>query len=204
MGRDLPGSEDAGIFLFIEQPDFAYSNAVIIEIELFGGIDGMSDLDPLTDVGGGDFVEGAFEADGGVVIDDPFVAQEKDFIQFLSGEPSDQDVAHGGLITVDGSFLDAGVEFMVIIVLEPEGEGLVEFIESHCLLQTREEPFPGRPEEAFHLSAGGAVIGFGMDQGDTGLGAASGQQIRGEGRRIIAVKTLTKAVGQEGLLEDDG
>jgi len=80
MGRDLLGSEGAGIFLFIEQPNFAYSNAVVIEIELFGGIDGMADFDPLTDVGGGDFVKGPFEADGGIVIDHPFVADEKDFI----------------------------------------------------------------------------------------------------------------------------
>lgn len=80
MSRDLLGSEGAGIFLFIEQLDFAYPNAVVIQVELFGDIDGVTDLDALTDIGGGDLVERTFETDGGIVIDDPFVADEKDFI----------------------------------------------------------------------------------------------------------------------------
>jgi len=112
-------------------------------------------------------------------------------------------VAHGGLITVDGSFLDAGVEFVMVILVEPEGEGFVELIKGQGLRENREESFPGRPEEAFHLSTGGAIIGFGMDQGDAGLGTATGQEVRGKRRRVIAIKTLTKAVGQEGLLEND-
>jgi hypothetical protein len=83
MGRDLLGSEGTGILLFIEQLDSTHPNAVIIEVELFGGIDGVADLDTLTDVGGGDLVERPFKADGGVVIDHPLVADEEDFIQLL-------------------------------------------------------------------------------------------------------------------------
>jgi hypothetical protein len=80
VSGDLLGPEGAGIFLFVQQLDSAYANAIIVEVELFGDIDGVTDLDPLTDIGGGDLVERTFEADGGVVIDDPFVADEKDFI----------------------------------------------------------------------------------------------------------------------------
>jgi hypothetical protein len=80
MGRDLLRPEGAGILLFIEQPDLAYPKTVVIEVDLLGGIDRVTDLDTLTDIGGGDFVERTFEADGGIMIDDPFVADEKDFI----------------------------------------------------------------------------------------------------------------------------
>ena len=124
MGRDLLGPEGAGIFLFVEQLDPAHPNAVVIEVELFGVIDGVADLDALTDIGGGDLIESALEADGGIVIDDPFVADEEDLIELGPGEPSDQHPAHGGVIAVDGSFLDAGVEFMVVVVLEPESRRL--------------------------------------------------------------------------------
>jgi hypothetical protein len=80
MGRDLLRPEGAGILLFIEQPDLAHPNAVVIEVELFRVIDGMTDLDTLTDIGGGDLVERTFEADGGIVIDDPFMTDKKDFV----------------------------------------------------------------------------------------------------------------------------
>ena len=80
MGQDLLRSEGAGILLFIEQPDLTHPNTVVIEVELLRVIDRVSDFDTLTDIGGGDFIERTFKADGGVVIDDPFVANEKDFI----------------------------------------------------------------------------------------------------------------------------
>jgi hypothetical protein len=80
MGRDLLGSKGPGILLFIEQSDLPYTNAVVIEVELFGGIDGVADLDALTDIGGRDLVERTLEANGSIVIDDPFVTDEKDFI----------------------------------------------------------------------------------------------------------------------------
>ena len=137
MGRDLLGPESAGIFLFVEQLDPADPNAVVIAVEFFGLIDGMADLDPLADIGGGDFIESALEANGGVVIDDPFVADEEDLIKLGPGQPSDEHPAHGSVIAIEGSFLDAGVQFMVIIILEPEGEGFIEFIEGQTLLESR-------------------------------------------------------------------
>lgn len=204
MGWDLLGSKGAGIFLFIEKLDSTHPKAVVIEVELLGIIDGVTDFDPLTDIGGGDLVERTFEADGGIVIDDPFVPDEKDLIQLLSGEPSDQAPAYGGVISVDGSLFDPGVKFMVIIVLKPQSEGIVELLQSHPFLENGEEPFSDCSKQTFYLSTGGAVIGFGMDERDAGLGAASSQQIRGERRRVIAVKPFRDSVGQEGLLEDDG
>ena len=175
MGGNLLGSKGAGILLFIEQLDPTHPNAVIIEVELFGDIDGVADLDTLTDVGGGDLVERPFKADGGVVIDHPFVADEEDLIELSPGEPADQHPAYGSVITVDGSFLDAGVEFMVIVVLEPQSEGFVEFLQGETLLESREESFADCSEEPFHLPAGRAIIGFGVDEGDPGLGTASSQ-----------------------------
>jgi hypothetical protein len=84
MGRDLLGPKGAGILLFVKQSDLPYSNTVVIKVELLGVIDGVADLDALTDIGTGDLVERPFEADGGVVIDHPFVANEEDLIQLLS------------------------------------------------------------------------------------------------------------------------
>jgi hypothetical protein len=135
MSRDLLGPERAGIFLFVEQLDPADPNAIVIEVELFGLIDRMADLDPLADIGGGDFIESSLEADGGIVIDHSFVADEEDFVELAPGESSDEHPAHGSVITIDGSILDAGVEFMVIIVVKPESEGFVEFLQSHPFLE---------------------------------------------------------------------
>jgi len=175
MGRDRLGPEGAGIFLLIEQLDAAAPNTVVIEVKLFGLIDRMADLDPLADIGGGNFIESALEADGGVVIDDPFVADEEDLIELGPGESSDEHPAYGSVITINGSFLDAGVKFMVVVVVEPESEGFVQFIETHPLLESREESFSHRAEVPFHLSTGRAVIGFGVNEGDPGLGTASSQ-----------------------------
>jgi hypothetical protein len=202
MSRDLLGPKGAGILLFIEELDLAHPNTVVIEVELLGGIDGVADLDPLTDIGGGDLVESPFEADGGIVIDDPFVADEEDFIELLSGEPSDQDPAHGAVITIDGPLLNPGVEFMVIIFLKPETKGFVQFLQGETLLESREESFADCSEEPFHLPAGRAVIRLGVDERDPGLGTASSQEVRGETRPVIDVQTLTNAVGEESLLED--
>jgi hypothetical protein len=204
MGRDLLRPEGASILLPIKQPDLTNPNTVVIEIELLGGIDRVADLDPLTDIGGGDFIERTFEANGSIVIDDPFVADKKDFIELFSGEPSDQDPTHGGVITVDRSLLNPGVKFMVIIVLKPERKGFVQFLQGKTLLETREEPFTNTAEESLDFPTRGTVIGFGMDQGDPGLGTASRQEVGGEGRRVITIKTLANAVGQEGFLENDG
>ncbi len=175
MGQGLLGPKGAGIFLFIEQLDPAHPNAIVVEIELFGGIDGVADLDTLADIGGGDLIESALEANGGIVIDYPFVADEEDLVEFGPGQPSDEHPAHGSVIAIDGSILDAGVEFMVIIVLEPERKGLVELLQGKALLKSREESFADCSEEPFHLPAGRAIIGFGVDEGDPGLGTASSQ-----------------------------
>jgi hypothetical protein len=80
MRRGLLGPKGASILLFIEPLDSAHPKAVVIEIKLLGVIDGVADLDPLADIGGGDLVEGTFEADGGIVIDDPFMTDKKDLV----------------------------------------------------------------------------------------------------------------------------
>jgi hypothetical protein len=145
VGRDLLGPEGAGIFPFVQQLDFAHPNAVVVEVEIVRVIDGVADLDALTDISGGDFVEGAFEADGGVVIDHSFVAEEENLIPLGPGEPTDGYSASGGMVAVDGSLPDAGVDFMVIILLEPQSEGLVELLEGEAFLKARQESFPDGP-----------------------------------------------------------
>jgi hypothetical protein len=80
MGQDLLRPKGAGILLLIEQPDFAHPDTIVIEVELLRVIDGVSDFDTLTDIGGGDLVERTFKADGGIMIDDSFMTDEKDFV----------------------------------------------------------------------------------------------------------------------------
>jgi len=96
------------------------------------------------------------------------------------------------------------MDFMVVVILEPGPKGLIEVIEGDTVLDPGEEAIPDGSEKAFHLPAGRAVIGFGVDEGDPGLGTASSQKIRGETRTVIDVKPLGDSVSQEGLLEDDG
>jgi hypothetical protein len=173
MGWDLLGPEGAGILLFVEQLDSSHTNPVVIEVEFFGLIDRMADLDALTDIGGRDFVESTLEANGGVVIDDPFMADQEDLIEFGSGEPADQDSADGSVIAIQGSFVDAGMEFLVVVLLEPESESVVELLQGDLSQDPREKPIPNGAEEAFDLSAGGAVIRLRVDQRDAGLGTTS-------------------------------
>jgi hypothetical protein len=51
----------------------------------------VSDFDALADKGWGYLIDGAFEADGGIVVDDAFVAQEEDLIEFSFGQSGDGD-----------------------------------------------------------------------------------------------------------------
>jgi len=199
---DLLGPEGAGVFLFVEQSDPPHPKAVVVKKELLGVIDGVSDLDPLADIGGGDLVERPPEADRGIMIDHPFVADKEDLIKLGSRESPDQYPAQRGIVAVDGSLRDPGVEFMVVVVCEPKREGLVELLEGDLALHTRDEPFADGPKQTFDLSAGGAVVGFGVDEGDPGPGTASGQKIGGETGTVIDIEAFGDAVGEKGLLED--
>ena len=130
IGGDFLGPEGAGVFLFVQELDPAHPDAIVVEVEFLGVIDGVTELDLLADIGRGDFIERAFEADGGIVIDDAFVTDEEDLIEFGFGESSDIDPGEGGIVAVDGSLPDAAVELVVVIVLEPEPEGLIELLEA--------------------------------------------------------------------------
>ncbi len=95
MERDVGGDglwpEGASVFLFIDQFDLAHPESIVVEVEILGVVDGVTNLDALTDIGGGDLVDGALEADGGVIIDDAFMADEKDLIEFSAGKSADGD-----------------------------------------------------------------------------------------------------------------
>ena len=93
---------------------------------------------------------------------------------------------------------------MMVVLLKPQPEGLIEFVKGDAFLDPGEKTLPDGPEKSFHLSAGGTVIGLGMDKGDTGHGAASGQKLRGETGPVIDIESFGYSVGEEGLLEDEG
>jgi hypothetical protein len=82
VGWDRVGSKGTCVFLFIHQINSSYPHTVVIEIELVGIIDGVSNLDTLSNIGKGHLIDRAFEADGGIVIDYAFMADEEDLIQF--------------------------------------------------------------------------------------------------------------------------
>jgi len=68
------GPEGAGVFIFVDQFYSPHPDAVVVEIEFLGVVDGMTDLDSVSDVGRRRLIDVAFEADGGIIIDNPFVA----------------------------------------------------------------------------------------------------------------------------------
>jgi hypothetical protein len=111
------GSKGAGVFRFIHEFDPAHPNGIVIEIKLLGVIDGVADFDALTDIGRGDLIEIALEADGGIIIDDALMADEEDLIQFALGEPADGHPGSGETVAVDGPLIDAAMYFMEVVLL---------------------------------------------------------------------------------------
>jgi hypothetical protein len=85
VGGDAVGAEGMGVFFFIQLLDSAHTDGVVIEVEFPGLIDGMADLDFLSYIGGGYFIEGAFKADGGIIVNHAFMADEEDLVQFGLG-----------------------------------------------------------------------------------------------------------------------
>ena len=85
IGWDLLRSEGAGVFLFVQELDPAYSDFIVVEVEFLGVIDGVAEFDPLADIGRWDLIEGALEADGCVVVDYPLVTDEENLIEFGLG-----------------------------------------------------------------------------------------------------------------------
>ena len=91
IGGDGLGTEGASVFFFIEQFDSAHPDAVIIEIEILGVVYRMADLDFVADICRGYLVDCPFEADGGIVIDQSFMSDEEDLIEFGPGKSADED-----------------------------------------------------------------------------------------------------------------
>jgi hypothetical protein len=117
VGGDRLGAEGTGVFLFIQELDFADPHTVVIEGEVLRVIDGVTEFDFLSDVGRGHLVEGAFEADGGIVIDYPFMTNEEDLIEFGLRESMDLHSGNGGVVTVDGPLPDSFMKFVMVILL---------------------------------------------------------------------------------------
>jgi hypothetical protein len=53
LGVDLLGPEGTGVFLFIHQFDSAHPHITVIEVKVLGVVDGVSDLDSVSDIGRG-------------------------------------------------------------------------------------------------------------------------------------------------------
>ena len=96
------------------------------------------------------------------------------------------------------------MKLVVIVLLEPQPEGLIEFVKGDALLESGEKTLPDGPEEALDFSARGTVIGFGMDEGDAGHGAASSQKLGGETGPVIDIESFGKPVGEESFFKDEG
>ncbi len=120
----------------------------------------MTEFDFLTDISRRDFIEGTLETDGGIVIDDAFMADQEDLVEFGFGQSSQIDTGKGGIIAVDGPVVDAGMAFMVVVLLDPEPKRLVEIVERQAVLYTGQETLPDGSEETFYFSTGRAVIGL--------------------------------------------
>jgi hypothetical protein len=160
VGVDLLGPEGTGIFLFIHLFDSAHPHITVIEIKVLGIVDGVSDFDSVSDIGCGDLVNRPFEADGGIVIDHAFMADKEDLIQLRLGESSDGHCVDGGIVAIHRSLPNAGMQLVVVVLLEPQPEGLVEFFEADPHLDPGEEAISDRSEKAFNFPAGGAVVWF--------------------------------------------
>jgi hypothetical protein len=88
-GGDLLWPEGPGVFLFVHQFNPPYPYIIVIEVKFPGVVYRMTDFHLLADIGGRDLVYGPFETDGGIVIDDSFMAKEEDLIELTLGKPSD-------------------------------------------------------------------------------------------------------------------
>jgi len=204
MGVNGLRFEHARIFPFVETPDPAHPDIVIIKEEFFGVIDGMSQFDLLPDIGGRRLIEASLETDGGVVIDHPLMPDQKDLVQFGFGQPADVDPVQGGVVAVDRPLVDAGVNLVVVIVMQPDPECLVEFVDADVVPDVAQKTIPHGSKEPFDFPPGGAVVRFGVNQRDAGQGGAFGQHLRGEAGAVVHIEPLGDAVGEEGLLEDHG
>ena len=91
----------------------------------------------------------------------------------------------------------------MVVLLEPQPEGLVEFVKGDAFLHPGEKTLPDGPEEALDFPARGTVIGFGVDERDAGHGAASGQEFGGETGPVIDIESFGYSVGEECLFEDE-
>jgi hypothetical protein len=176
-GGDALGPKGAGVFSFVQEFDFAHPHAAVVEEEFLGVVDGVAEFYFLTDISGGHFIEGALETDGGVVVDKAFVADEENLIELGLGQAAQLYPGQGGIVAVDGFIIDAGVELMVVVFLEPQPESLVEVLERDALLDTGKEAIPDCAKQPFVFSAGRAVVGFGVNEGDAGHGAAFSEQV---------------------------
>ena len=121
--------ESPCILPFIDKFEAANPDILIIEIKLLIRISRMPDINPLPDIRGGNFIYISFEADGGIIVDHPFMPDQKNFIQFRFCGPNDLCMVAGPMIPVDGAFIDAGMQFVVIIIIQPGGERRVEFFQ---------------------------------------------------------------------------
>jgi hypothetical protein len=129
-GGDGFGFEGAGVFPFIHEIDPSHPQAIVIEKEFLRVVDGVSDLDSLSDISRGDFINAPFKTDSGVVIDHAFMADEKDLVQFGLGKSPNGYSFNRDVIPIDGPFSDTGVQLVMILIIEPKPEGLIEFVQA--------------------------------------------------------------------------
>lgn len=153
VGGDGPWPECSGIFFFIDQFDSADPDAIVIEVEFLGIVHRMSDFDFMADIGWRDLIDSALKADGGIVIDQTFVSDEEDLVEFGPGKPADGNPFYGGIVSVNGPFTDAVMELVMVVFLKPEPKGLIEFVQGDALLDSGEESLSDGAEKSLHFAS---------------------------------------------------
>jgi len=56
------------------------------------------------------------------------------------------------VVAVDGSLIDAGMDLVMVIVIQPDSEGLIEVLDPDVFLDVAEEAFPDGSKESFNFS----------------------------------------------------
>jgi hypothetical protein len=73
------------------------------------------------------------------------------------------------------------VDALVVIVVQPLSEKLVQALEGKALGQDRDELHPDGPEETFDLTSSFGDVGAGVEQGDAEAAAGVGEGIGPKG-----------------------
>ncbi len=103
------GLKSPCVLTFINEFETANPDILIIKIQFLVRVYWMTNVNTLPDIGGGNFKNIPLKTDGGIIVDDPLIPGKKYFIQFRLGRPGDIGMADRPVVTVNGTFVYAGM-----------------------------------------------------------------------------------------------